>query len=117
MSGFSFMDINYSIGQCLIDARKKMHLSQEQMAEIADLSAQTLSRYENGDRMIKFPQMIILANKLNKSILTFIPKEYMSLPDQLISDVDFKTMSTMSEVDFQTVLRFAEFARRINKYS
>lgn len=67
------MEINKYIGSKIREFREKRNLTQDDLAEYLKTTAQTISRYEIGDR--KTPQDVLfkLANYFNVSINTFFP--------------------------------------------
>ena len=63
------MDIDYiSIGKRIKAARKKQHLTQEKLAEIADISIPYLSNIENANTSVGLNVLLSLANALNVSL-------------------------------------------------
>ena len=63
------MDIDYySIGKRIKAARKKQHLTQEKLAEIADISIPYLSNIENANTCVGLNVLLSLANALNVSL-------------------------------------------------
>lgn len=60
------MDLNYKlIGHRLRAARKKMGLTQEQVAESANISPQHISGVETGSAKISLPTLVRLCDVLN----------------------------------------------------
>lgn len=63
------VDLNYKLmGQRLRTIRKKKKLTQEQVAEKADISPQHYSGVETGSVKISLPALIRVANALNVSM-------------------------------------------------
>lgn len=60
------IDLNYKmIGRRLRAIRKKLRLTQEQVAEIADISPQHYSGIETGSAKVSLPALVRLCNALN----------------------------------------------------
>lgn len=60
------IDLNYKmIGQRLRVIRKKLGLTQEQVAELADISPQHYSGIETGSAKVSLPALVRLCNALN----------------------------------------------------
>ena len=62
------MNLDYkSIGKRIREERKRQHLSQEQLAEKADLSPVHLSHIETANTKLSLPALISIANALSVS--------------------------------------------------
>lgn len=67
------MNIDYkAIGKRIREERKKQNLSQEQLAEKADLSTVHLSHIETANTKLSLPALISIANVLNVSSDTLL---------------------------------------------
>ncbi len=63
------MDIDYlDIGKRIKVKRLKLKLSQEKLAEKADVSNQHISHIENGTTKLGLPTLIAISNALNTSV-------------------------------------------------
>ena len=82
------MEINYKdIGKRIKEERLKQNLSQQYLAELADLSTTNMSHIERGATKLSLPSLISIANALNIAV------------DQLLMDV-----ISNSEVQFKKEL-------------
>lgn len=72
-----YSDDNKVIGMRIKEARLKAGLTQEVLAEIADLSVQHLSKVENGHKGLNLATTIRIANALDISI-DFLVHEWMN---------------------------------------
>lgn len=60
------IDLNYHLlGQRLRAIRKKQKLTQEQVAELANISSQHFSGIETGSAKVSLPTLVRLCNALN----------------------------------------------------
>lgn len=63
------MKIDYvAIGQRIKNERKKKGISQEKLAELSDLSVNTLSHIECGNTKFSLPSIVAVANALNITV-------------------------------------------------
>lgn len=63
------MNIDYNaIGKRIKNARKKQHLTQERLAEMADISIPYLSNIENANTRVGLNVLLSIANALNVSM-------------------------------------------------
>lgn len=67
------MDVNKYIGNKIREFREKRNLTQEEIAEYLDTTAQTISRYEIGDRKTNQDILFKLAEYFKVSINDFFP--------------------------------------------
>lgn len=67
------MDVNKYIGNKIREFREKRNLTQEEIAEYLDTTAQTVSRYEIGDRKTNQDILFKLAEYFKVSINDFFP--------------------------------------------
>ena len=67
------MDVNKYIGNKIRELREKRNLTQEEIAEYLDTTAQTVSRYEIGDRKTNQDILFKLAEYFKVSINDFFP--------------------------------------------
>lgn len=61
------MDIIKDIGKRMVVQRKRLGLTQEQVAELADVSPQLISNAENGERAISCDKLYRISKALNVS--------------------------------------------------
>lgn len=62
-------EVDYKkIGKRIKAARKKLALTQEKLAEKADLNASHLSHIETGQTKLSLPTLVMIANALNISV-------------------------------------------------
>ena len=67
------MDLDYkAIGKRIKIARIRADLSQEQLAEKADLSVTHMSNIENGNTKLSLPMIVSIANALNTTVDTLL---------------------------------------------
>ena len=59
----------------LKELRKKHHLSQEELAELLDVSRQAVSKWEQGQGYPEVEKLLLLSNKLNISLDTLMSGE------------------------------------------
>lgn len=72
--------------------RKTLNLRQRELAEKIGFDQSMISKYERGQQTPTFENIIKIANKLNVSILDFIPPKEKKL-QELIIGVDFESLS------------------------
>lgn len=72
----------YNVGRRIREARKSQNLTQEKLAEHADLSLTCISRLENGKTMVSLETLLLLSKVLNTS-LDFILCDYLTAPENL----------------------------------
>ena len=63
------MELDYkTIGQRIKDARARIGMSQERLAELAGLSMTHMSHIETGNTKVSLPALVQVANALNVSL-------------------------------------------------
>ena len=98
------------LGDRLKKAREFRGYSQQQIAEILDISRTAVSQIENGERKIDSIELQQLADFYNTSIDKLVGE---SSDDENIEEIELLTRATkeLSSEDRKEVLRFAEFLR------
>lgn len=66
-----------SIRGKLIVARDKAGLTQEKLAELADIQANSIYRYEAGERIPSFPTVVRMAKAMGVSVADLVPDDYL----------------------------------------
>ncbi len=100
------MDINYyDIGKRIRDVRLSKMMTQEKLAEIADLSIAHVSHIETGNTKLSLPALVNIANALAVSLdvlmcdnLTNSKEVYAHEISQLIMDCDEKEIRIIAEI-------------------
>ena len=77
------MSKNSSIGQWILQQRKKHHYSQEEMAEKLYISRQTLSNWENGKTWPDVENLMALSKLFNVSLDTIAAKEQQEMKPKI----------------------------------
>ena len=57
-----------AIGNRIKQARKKLKITQEKLAEMTDLSTSHMSHIENGKTKVSLPSLILIANALHTTV-------------------------------------------------
>ncbi|MCH7413112.1 helix-turn-helix transcriptional regulator [Belliella sp. R4-6] len=65
------MDIKVAYGDKVKAIRKKQNVSQEKLAELADLDRTYISDIENGKRNVSIETVFKIANALDKPMVSF----------------------------------------------
>lgn len=93
----SVYQINYQeIGKRIRTERKKQHITQERLAELADISTSFMGHIERGSRVLSIETLIGLANALNLSIEYIVCGEYNYQPTMLPAEIE-KALGQMSD--------------------
>lgn len=83
------MDIDYkALGLRIKFARLKKNLSQEILAEKADISVPHMSNIETGNTKASLPTLVSIANALETSVDTFLCDSVISSKHIFIKEVD-----------------------------
>lgn len=64
--------------------RKEHHLSQEELAELLDVSRQAVSKWEQGQGYPEVEKLLLLAEKLNVSLDALMSSEAIKKPEEVI---------------------------------
>ncbi len=92
-----FMEINYSaIGKRIRKCRKQQNLTQQKLAEMADLSDTNISHIERGATKLSLPSLIAIANALNTT-------------------TDYLLMDVINNSEFEFKKEFAELLKNCGK--
>lgn len=83
------MDIKKSFGEKIKRLRKKKNLTQEQLAEMIDISPRNLSKIEVGDCFVKAETLEKLLTALNVSTEELFANEHIKSNSELIEDINF----------------------------
>ncbi len=67
-----------SFSENLKQIRREYHLSQEELAELLDVSRQAVSKWEQGQGYPEVEKLLLLSNKLNISLDTLMSNEIVS---------------------------------------
>jgi transcriptional regulator with XRE-family HTH domain len=79
------MEIDYTaIGKRIRKCRKQLNLTQQQLAELSDLSDTNISHIERGATKLSLPSLISIANALNTTT------DYLLMDVINNSDIQFK---------------------------
>lgn len=100
------MDINYlDIGKRIRDARILQHMTQERLAEMADLSIAHVSHIETGNTKLSLPALVYIANALSVSVDTLICDNivaskniYTNEISELTADCNEKEIRVITEI-------------------
>lgn len=100
------MIINYDdIGKRIRDVRVTRHMTQEKLAEIADLSIAHVSHIETGNTKLSLPAIVNIANALNVTLdmlicdnLTQATPVYAHEISQYVSDCNDKEIRIIAEI-------------------
>lgn len=91
------MEIDYNaIGKRIRKCRKQLNLTQQQLAEMSDLSDTNISHIERGATKLSLPSLISIANALNTT-------------------TDYLLMDVINNSDIQFKNEFAELLNNCSK--
>lgn len=107
--GWSTMGVNEvdykKIGQRIRTARKKLGLTQEELADDAGMNASHLSHIETGQTKLSLPTIVVIANSLSISVdellcgnLKQFNHVYYNLIVEELSDCDEDEMQAILEI-------------------
>lgn len=85
-----------ALGKRIRDERKRQHLTQEQLAELADISESFMGHIERGGRVLSVETLIKLANALDLSVEYIVCGEYNYQPGALPSELH-EALARMSD--------------------
>ena len=85
-----------ALGKRIRAERRKQDLTQEQLAELADISDSFMGHIERGGRVLSVETLAKLANALNLSVEYIVCGEYNYQPDMLPSEIS-DALSRMSD--------------------
>lgn len=83
------MDIKKSFGEKVKRLRKKKNLTQEQLAEIIDISPRNLSKIEVGDCFVKAETLERLLAALNISTEELFANDHIKSTSELLDSINF----------------------------
>lgn len=103
------MSINFKIiGRRIKEVRKAQGISQEKLAELADLSTQYMSQIETAARKASLTSLVKISNALNVSLDELLygnrpdrPGEMQSELDSILSDCDIYEKRVLYELVVQ----------------
>lgn len=83
------MDIKKSFGEKVKRLRKKKNLTQEQLAEMIDISPRNLSRIEVGNCFVKAETLERLLTALDVTTEELFANDHIKTNSELINDINF----------------------------
>lgn len=83
------MDIKKSFGEKVKRLRKKRNLTQEQLAEMMDISPRNLSKIEVGDCFVKAETLEKLLTALNISTEELFANDHIKTNSELLEGINF----------------------------
>lgn len=83
------MDVKKSFGEKVKRLRKKRNLTQEQLAEMIDISPRNLSKIEVGDCFVKAETLERLLIALNISTEELFANNHIKTNSELLEDINF----------------------------
>ncbi len=90
------------MGHRIADRRKEMHLTQSQLAELADVSPQMISYLENGDKAVRPENLIKISTALSISCDYILTGKTNNLDSNyllsLTDDIDATTYAKLIEI-------------------
>ena len=90
-------EIDYAaLGRRIRAERRKQELTQEQLAEMADISDSFMGHIERGGRILSVETLLKIANALSLSVEYIVCGEYHYQPDMLPSEIA-DALSRMSD--------------------
>ena len=101
-------NIDYKeLGKRIRDERKRQSLTQEKLAELADISDSFMGHIERGGRTLSIETLAKLANALNLSIEYIVCGEFNYQPDMLPEDMSdaLKQMSGSQRKVFMNIMK------------
>ena len=100
--GHSLQELDYAaLGRRIRDARKKIDITQEKLAEMTGLSTTHLSNVENAGTKVSLPSLVLIANAL-ETTLDALVHDSLTVAREAY-DKDFKDLledCSMKEKDF-----------------
>ena len=90
------------MGKRISDRRKALGYTQEQLAELMDVSIQMISNLERGNKAIKIDNLLKLSNILS------ISTDYLLTGNQSENELS-KKLNKLSERDFRLVCEMVDF--------
>lgn len=83
------MDVKKSFGEKVKRLRKKRNLTQEQLAEMMDISPRNLSKIEVGDCFVKAETLERLLTALNISTEELFANDHIKTNSELLENINF----------------------------
>ncbi len=83
------MDVKKSFGEKVKRLRKKRNLTQEQLAEMIDISPRNLSKIEVGECFVKAETLERLLTALNVSTEELFANNHIKTNSELLEDINF----------------------------
>lgn len=83
------MDVKKSFGEKIKRLRKKRNLTQEQLAEMIDISPRNLSKIEVGDCFVKAETLERLLTALNISTEELFANDHIKTNSELLEGINF----------------------------
>lgn len=102
---------NNLLGKHIREERKKLGYTQEQLAELINISSAYLGQIERGERSITLDKLIPLSKQLNVSI-DYLISEYDSSMDYQINQF----LSTLQSMNTKEIEMYHEIVRILHKY-
>lgn len=101
--------MNEKIGERIRKIRKSKNLTQEKLAERADLSASYISRVENGDCVASLDSLCNIAGALQVGIESFLCDLFVTIPeDETIKEINM-TASALPQKKRRLALHYLHF--------
>lgn len=101
------------IGNRIRDCRKSKNISQEKLAELIDVSKNTISLMENGQQCFKIDKLDRLAKVLNVSTDYLIYGQVLHKEESEIEKQILSELSYLSEIELKRFLAGLKAARQI----
>lgn len=94
-----------SIGTRIVNRRKELHLTQEQLAESMDVSIQMVSNLERGNKAIKIENLLKLCDILKTSI------DYILTGKHTNNDIEHlaSKISQLTETDYKMIEMLVDY--------
>ena len=104
------MDIKKSFGEKLKRIRNKRKLTQEQLAEIIDMSPKNLSKIEVGTSFVSSETLEKIMFALNVTAEELFANDYIKTQEELVSDIYEKIASIKNnQQKLETVYKMLDF--------
>lgn len=104
------MDIKKAFGEKLKRIRNKRKLTQEQLAEIIDMSPKNLSKIEVGTSFVSSETLEKIMFALNVTAEELFANDYIKTQEELISDIYEKIASIKNnQQKLETVYKMLDF--------
>lgn len=94
-----------SIGTRIVDRRKELHLTQEQIAECMDVSIQMVSNLERGNKAIKIDNLLKLCDILKTSTDYILTGKHTKNDMEHLAD----KISQLTETDYKMIEMLVDY--------